>query len=136
MKTFTTAGMLSIFMLLCMSISPGPAKGTKDEKPRFTKIVEINPPFAFFRAHRQGRDIMLKWGIIDLSQVSGFIVEHSYDGEFFNSIAIVNADGISAVYSYRDEAVLPGYNYYRIAAVMIGGGGVYSPVEVVRIVSH
>jgi len=92
--------------------------------------------FGFFRAHRQGKNgAALAWGITSLTGVSGFAVERSYDGEFFETINQIPCNG-ELKHTCKDQNVFPGYIYYRIACVMDDASVLYSQVEIVRIVQH
>ena len=57
-----------------------------------------------------------------------FIVERSADGEKFNALATVNANGQPATYTYWDETPLPGLNHYRLKMMDAAGGVSYSKV--------
>lgn len=94
-----------------------------------------NGSFSFFRAHRQGKaGIGLTWAVTT-QQASYFIVERSYDGEFFEPAGTVNYTGVS-VYKFHDTDVFPGFIHYRI--VSVGRDDVHetSAVETVRIVQR
>lgn len=131
MKTFSTAGILAFIVFVCISASPVNEKQVTATGTQLKKAV-IEPPFGFFRGHRQGRDISLSWGMTDPSTVESFVVERSFDGEYFDPVCTMNCNN-TANHSYRDTGVF-GTIYYRITAIMIGGGGVYSPVIDVRVV--
>ena len=92
--------------------------------------------FSYFRLHRQGKgNIVLNWGVTSLDGVSGFSVERSYDGEFFDAINQIPCNG-ELKHSCKDQNVFPGLISYRIACVMNDGSVHYSPVEQIRIVQH
>jgi hypothetical protein len=91
--------------------------------------------FGRFNAHRAGKaNIELSWNITS-GEIAQFVVERSYDGEFFDEVNSVNFNGSSA-YKYKDNGVYPGMIYYRITAVKADGTTECSPVETVRIVQH
>jgi len=94
-----------------------------------------NGCFEQFRAHRQGKaGISLTW-VISAPDVVGFSVERSYDGDFFENIGSVNANG-GRSYRFTDNGVYPGRIYYRIVAQKSGGSSEASAVDVVRIVQR
>lgn len=95
----------------------------------------VNGCFDQFRGHRQGKAaITLSWRVA-CSDIVQFVVERSYDGEFFDNAGSVNFNG-SATYKYKDNGVYPGRIYYRITAIKSDGTTEISPVEMVRIVQH
>jgi hypothetical protein len=89
--------------------------------------------FNFFRAHRQAKNVELSWAV-STPDVAQFVVESSYDGQYFNSIGQMN--GNMGTQKFKDMNVYPGYTYYRITAVKTDGSTETSGVEVVRIVAH
>lgn len=91
--------------------------------------------FRYIRAHRQAKNIVINWGTTSIAGVDRFVVYHSELGDFFDPIDDVDPDG-TLKYSYKHEAVFPGYHHYYIAAVMTTGATVNSPVDIVRIVGH
>jgi hypothetical protein len=91
--------------------------------------------FSSFRAHRQGKAGVTSAWTVSSNDIVQFIVERSYDGEFFDSVDSVDFNGSSS-YKYTDKEIYPGLIYYRIAAVKSDGTTEYSPVETVRIVQH
>jgi hypothetical protein len=91
--------------------------------------------FGYFRTHRQGKGVSLNWSVTSMHEVAGFIVERSYDGDFFEVISQLQATS-SMKYSWKDEGVFPGYTHYRIGCVMSDGTTHYTPVEIIRIVKH
>jgi hypothetical protein len=91
--------------------------------------------FSRFNAHRAGKaDIELTWSISS-GDVAQFVVERSYDGDFFENVTTVNFNGSSA-YKSKDNGVYPGVIYYRVTAVKTDGSTESSAVESVRIVQR
>jgi hypothetical protein len=88
--------------------------------------------FSSFKAHRQAKGTAMTWSVCT-SDVVGFVVERSYDGEFFEDAASMNYDGNSS-YKFSDKDVYPGMLYYRIKAVKTDASTEYSAVETVHIV--
>jgi hypothetical protein len=91
--------------------------------------------FRYFRIHRQAKNVVLNWGVNSPTGISSFILERSYDGEFFDIINQTPCNNAEK-FSWKDMSVFPGYIYYRIACMMTDGTIYYSPVEVIRIVQH
>lgn len=93
--------------------------------------------FAYFRVHRMASDVSLNWAITNPEQASHFIIEKSYDGSYWPSDleSEMPANGY-ATYKHRDNAVYPGYIYYRIKLYQLDGTAVTSPTEMLRIVKR
>lgn len=91
--------------------------------------------FRYFRIHRQAKNVVLNWGVTSPAGISSFILERSYDGDFFDAINQMPCNNAEK-FSWKDLSVFPGYIYYRIACVMTDGTVSYSVVEVIRIVQH
>jgi hypothetical protein len=88
--------------------------------------------FDAFHAHRQHNSVALAWSHTS-STVTNFIIQHSYDGVTFNTIDQVPPE-LSGWNNFKDDGALPGYNYYRIGAVLSDGSIDYSDTNCVRIV--
>lgn len=89
--------------------------------------------FNYFRAHRQGKlGTAMTWSVSSPDVVQ-FVVERSYDGDFYEEASSVNFDGSSS-YKFVDQDVYPGMIYYRIKAVKADATTEYSAVETVHIV--
>ena len=88
--------------------------------------------FNYFRAHRQGKGTSMMWAV-SAADVTGFIVERSYDGDFYEQAGTVDFNGASA-YKFSDKEVFPGMIYYRIRAVKTDASTECSVVETVHIV--
>ena len=92
--------------------------------------------FSYLRCHRQGKNIVVNWGVSSVAGVNHFVVYHSDDnGDFFAPLDQVFPDG-SLKYTYKNEAVFAGYHHYYIQAVMNASPPVNSTIDVVRIVGH
>lgn len=61
------------------------------------------------------------------SNISSFVVQRSYDGVHFSSIARIHA-GNTSNYTYADPSPLTGINYYRLQTTGITGAVNYSNV--------
>ncbi len=100
--------------------------------------VEMNNlsagPFDFFRAHRQGSGVSLLWATTSTGVIQ-FVIERSYDGEFFDVIGGMGYSG-AKTYKFSDNNVYPGYIHYRITSVKSNGTKELSAIETVRIVQR
>jgi len=95
----------------------------------------VNSCFTRFNVHRAGKaNIEITWAV-SVPGITQFVIERSYDGEFFDNLNTVNFNG-SASYKSKDMDVFPGYIYYRVTAVKADGTTECSPVEAVRIVQR
>ena len=90
--------------------------------------------FGTFHVHRQGDFASLNWNVTT-DGVTSFVIERSYDGEFFNKIAEVSPDA-ARWNRYTDNTVEPGVIYYRITAYDDGVAVETSSTEMVKIVKH
>lgn len=108
---------------------------TVNQQQQLNQEQTLNSCFSNFRIHREGKaGVTLNWAIAT-PDVTQFVVERSYDGEFFEGFNNVSFNG-SATYKVKDTNVFPGYIYYRITAVKADGSTECSPVEMIRIVQR
>ncbi|HVE60286.1 MAG TPA: hypothetical protein VNA26_00605 [Chitinophagaceae bacterium] len=123
MKTIT-----SFLFLLLITFSPAIAT------PVCSSSTTVKPfsGFSFFRVHRQGSGISLSWASSS-SGVVQFIIERSYDGEFFDVIAGIGCNGANT-HRLSDNNVFPGIIYYRVTAIKADGTTESSATETVRFV--
>jgi hypothetical protein len=84
------------------------------------------------RLHRMGDNASVNWGTTNPGLVSYFLIERSYDGEIFETVAEVTPTTASN-YRYRDVTVLPGMISYRITSFNADGSSSQSPVEILRL---
>jgi hypothetical protein len=96
--------------------------------------VKPNSCFNQFRVHRQANDASLTWSV-STPDVVGFVVERSYDNEWFETVTQLGCNG-NSVHKLRDTEVFPGYVHYRITAVKADGSSEHSHVETIRIVKR
>jgi hypothetical protein len=91
--------------------------------------------FSRINVHRNGKaDVAITWSVSS-ADITQFVVERSYDGDFYESVASVNFNGSSS-YKSKDKGVFPGVIYYRVTAIKSDGTTECSPVETVRIMQH
>jgi hypothetical protein len=108
---------------------------TVNQQQQLNEQKSISSCFSSFRVHRQGKaGVSLNW-TVGVAGISKFVVERSYDGEFFDPVNPVNFNGSSS-YKYQDNDIYPGMIYYRITAVHSDGTTECSPVEMIRIVQR
>ena len=131
MKTITSITLTCCLAVFLTSATP------VNNKIQQTVSVKANNTASFqrFIAHRQQNDVSLQWCMTTNAGVAGFIIERSYDGVYFDYLGETGVSN-GAWTRYRDNAVFPGYVYYRIIAVMEDGSSTESDVEMVRIVRH
>lgn len=128
--------LLSTALLLLSAFSTQAAKSNSSNKFISVKpSVASTQEFGYFRIHRMASDVSLNWSVTDPSAATHFIIERSFDGNWFFTLDAVENDG-SATQKYRDTEAFPGYLYYRITVYNADGTSVTSPVEMVRIVSR
>lgn len=127
MKTLIT---FALIMFVSASI---PAVATPVNQPN-AKVAPSTECFDFFRVHRQGPGISLSWAAAS-SGISQFVIERSYDGEFFDVVAAMGCSG-SNTHKFNDSDVFPGTIFYRITAVKSNGTTESSAVKTVRIVQR
>jgi hypothetical protein len=84
------------------------------------------------RLHRQADDASVNWGSTNAAGVSYFLIERSYDGEIFETVAEVAPTSASS-YRFRDNTVLPGMISYRVTSYNLDGSSFQSPIEVLRL---
>ena len=95
----------------------------------------VQETFGYIRVHRQGKGVSVNWGMNSMSGIAYFIIERSYDGEYFDPIHQAPMNG-SKRNSWKDDDIFPGYIHYRIVCVMNDGSKVYSETDTVRIVQR
>ena len=103
--------------------------------PITTLKNHANNNFGMFMVHRQGNGVTLVWTVAFPGQVTGYVIERSYDGEFFESISELSGNNNSRC-RFTDNNVYPGYISYRVKAIMQDGSVEESGVETIRIVSR
>jgi hypothetical protein len=99
-----------------------------------TQTVALNSSFDYFRIHRQANSVALSWAT-STTDATQFVVERSFDGEFYEAINQMAFNGAGA-YKFKDDSVYPGVIYYRITAVKADGSSEQSTIESIRIVQR
>jgi hypothetical protein len=78
-------------------------------------------------ANEKGKDIEVKWAVINEKNVQQYDVERSTDGVQFVKVASVPAANTgTGNYSWLDKDVLEGYYYYRVKSIDNKGKDQYS----------
>ncbi len=84
------------------------------------------------QAIKNGNSALLKWDITEVTvTVSRFEIMRSADGRNFTSIGIAAVAGNQAYYSFADNSLLQGVNYYRIKMIDNNGRIKYSVIVAV-----
>ena len=131
MKTTTTFLFFALLIVGSAVAKPTPSVGISKSKIAISKPVAV---FGTFHAHRQGDFASLNWNVLS-DEVTSFIIQRSYDGEFFQDIAEVTP-GAARWNRYTDNTVEPGLIYYRIVAYSNGEALETSATELVKIDKH
>jgi len=127
MKTILTIAFVSFLAITTSAVAT-------DVHPSYTQATANPPGFSYFRVHRQQTGAGMMWSV-NHPDVASFRIERSYDGEFFDEVAVVENNG-AARHQFTDKEIFPGYIHYRITAMTSDGTVVVSPVEMIRIVSR
>ena len=125
MKTLMTIAFLSFITITTSAVAT--------QLPAGTPTISV-ASFKSFRIHRQGSGVTLTWQPSS-TDVQQFVIERSYDGEFFEAVTAVGSNG-ATTHRFTDENVFPGYIHYRIIAVNADGSSEASPVQMIRIVQR
>lgn len=126
---------LIVFVVAFISFTGFTFSDTNNNISTTVKEQNLQETFKYFRIHRQAKNVVLNWGLSSASGVTGFIIERSYDGDFYDVINQMSST-TELKYTWKDLGVFPGVIYYRIGCIMIDGRVTYSPIETIRIVSH
>lgn len=131
----TLPGFLCSVMLLCNSTFATEVPSSNIFSKSNSEITVAQNMFGYLRVHRQGKGVSINWGTTSMSGIAYFIIERSYDGEFFDPIHQVTMNG-SNRQTWLDASVFPGYIHYRIVCVLTDGTEYYSETDTVRIVQR
>lgn len=98
---------------------------------RFSIVIITATPLPVnitsFAATQQAKNIALEWKVGNQLNMLQYEVERSADGIHFSKVAVQPAiSGNTHTYSWVDEHVLTGNNFYRIRCIGITGGIGYS----------
>ena len=126
MKTILTTVFVAFLAITTSAVATDAPKHTKSAS------VTQSSCFNYFRAHRQAQGVGMSWAV-NASDVVSFIIERSYDGEYYEDAGVMGCSG-GMQHRFVDSDVFPGIIYYRIQAVKADGTKECSAVESVRIV--
>ena len=122
---------VSVHALSSAAFTPGvPAPAISLKRPA-QKVEDV---FRSFSLHRQHDGVTLNWAVSS-SSITSFVVQRSYDGEYFDDVDL----SITTVGRWNramDKEVFPGYIHYRVIAILNDGTQCASAVQVVRIVKR
>jgi hypothetical protein len=128
--------LLKLLLILSLAgVTPAAKDSSSRNSNRDTSVNSKQTLFSYMRTHRQAKNIVVNWGTGSVAGVHHFVIYHSELGDFYDPVGEVYPDG-TVKYTFKHEAVLPGYHYYYVAAVMNAGPAINSTVDVVRIVGH
>ena len=88
-----------------------------------------------FGAAAEGSGVRLSWATASEKNSEGFEVQRSADGEAYQVMGKVVAQGTSTSqheYEFRDARPLAGLTYYRLRQIDADGSSAYSPVATAR----
>ncbi|HEX4374854.1 MAG TPA: T9SS type A sorting domain-containing protein [Puia sp.] len=80
-------------------------------------------------------NVSVNWVVADASDVKGFYVERSNDGENWQQLAFVDFTQNQSNYSFADANPLQGNNYYRIREMDYNNDESYSEIKMVAVSS-
>src|SRR6187399_506873 len=87
----------------------------------------VNNCFSRINVHRAGKaNVEITWNVSS-ADITQFVVERSYDGDFYENVANVHFNGSSS-YKSKDVDLFPGVIYYRVTAIKSDGTTECSPV--------
>jgi hypothetical protein len=132
MKTLST---VFTMLLIAVVIGHSTTAGVPQLPTAYASADKTSANFGRLNAHRQQQGVGLSWTVLSTQGVCGFIVERSYDGEYFEEVGQAACEN-SGRHRYNDVAVYPGYIHYRVTAILEDGTEDVSETVVVRIVSR
>ncbi|HEX6181388.1 MAG TPA: hypothetical protein VFZ47_09085 [Chitinophagaceae bacterium] len=128
---------VSVFLLLLSSaitLTSATYKGdVSKETSAQSTVQKVENVFRSFNLHRQQDGISINW-VVSSNNVTGYIVQRSYDGEYFDDLDLPISNIGRRWSKATDNDVFPGYIHYRIIAILSDGTECTSPVQVIRIV--
>lgn len=90
--------------------------------------------FTDFKAHLQGRKVLLEWITVEEAGNKGFYIERSINADSWQEIGFVLGSGNSSAtntYKFQDHQPFFGTNYYRLRQMDFDGSFDYSSVVLV-----
>lgn len=119
----------AIFQILLVGKAPFNDNTYYIDNIYFSSSTNILPvDFKGFDLNKTAKAVTLNWLVANEISLSEYVVEKSLNGKDFDKIATVNASGKDK-YSFVDENLAAGINYYRIKAVDKNGKYKYSETK-------
>jgi hypothetical protein len=89
--------------------------------------------FLKFNASKAGDKVVVNWRTGNETNVKGYYIERSDDGNTWTKIGFVNAlpAALENDYSFTDHHPLPGNNYYHVVELDYDGVNTYSSIRLV-----
>jgi uncharacterized repeat protein (TIGR01451 family) len=97
-------------------------------------VVLLPVTFTTFTTTKHKTEVSLNWATSNETNVKGFEVERSKDGDYFETIGFIAAysnTGMANLYSFTDKMPNSGNDYYRIKEIDFDGNSTYSAVKTV-----
>jgi hypothetical protein len=94
-------------------------------------VMALPVDFIFFNALENNGQVILNWATGSETNNEAFYIEHSLDGQKFNTIGKIEGAGNSQIikeYQYKDDNPHNGINYYRLRQQDFDGSIEYSAV--------
>jgi uncharacterized protein YjdB len=88
-----------------------------------------------FTATKVNNTAVLKWNSKLEINAKEYQVQKSIDGKNFENIGIVAAKGVASEYSFVDEKLFAGINYYRLKQVDVNGKFEYSTIKQLLVIN-
>ena len=105
---------------------------TADEiKRRYQEVYDAITELIVFKGEYRNGSVYLDWATAAEADLKTFEVERSENGENFEKIGVVQANGNSNVridYKYTDTEPLPDKGYYRLKITKVNGAFTYSNI--------
>ena len=96
--------------------------------------VEVLPlSWTSFTTAYQDQQVSINWTIGNASQVKGFNVEKSVDGNTWKTLTYTGFNEESNNYTSSDPNPVVGANYYRIEEIDMSGNSRYSSVSIIQV---
>lgn len=85
--------------------------------------------FVAFDAVKERTDALLKWSVANPEEGEVMWIEHSRDGQFFETLGQMHVDRTVLNYQHRHMSPAPGIHYYRITVRHLDGKTTSTPVR-------
>jgi hypothetical protein len=123
---------LADYTSLNFSVNADPASAASTRFMIVFKPYQVLPvTFTSVKAYQQQKDIAVEWNVSNETNIAGYELEKSTNGNHFNTINNITAisnNGAAAHYNRLDENPAPGNNFYRIKSIELSGRIQYSQI--------